>query len=459
MNNMIKTISALALGLGFAGAALAQPDGSVVGNPVYITGSTAFRNQVFAALKDLNLTTVASQDASGSNWFTLSGTIADNTGTGSLGTLQSSGPATAFCSWSGSVEGVQALLYATNNATYQNVDSGSFYTGTFSHNGADLALSDIGQGSCYQGAGAGSVNYTPTRTAITLVELRTAADTLRHAPTGIAVQPFTFVVDGNAQSISNITENQFIDLFHSGTYPLSFFTGNTSDAGTSVYAVGRYNLSGTRATAVLDFGYSQLQSLSQYALSADGSTTPGLASTDTTPVPSTGNQWLPVANSGYYSGGNVGSAIQFASTNGAPAAVAYIAWSDSSKIIGNPTNTPGPITYMGQSSWLGGTFPNTGNWNTNGVINGSYNLWTYERMYESQAVSGGSQSAITGQQSSAAFVQEFGADLIAAIQYEITHTASFSKFGSPSRLLPTALLESQMQVFKASDGADVQTGN
>ena len=450
---MIKTISALALGLGFAGAAQAQ-DSSVFGNPVFLTGSTAFRSQIFHALHDLGLT-AAPQDASGSNWFTYSGTLTDTTG-GSI-PLSAAGPVTVFCSWSGSVEGVQTLLYSTNGATYQNVDSASYFDKNFTRNGADIAMSDIAQSTCYQGT-LGGVNYTTAKTGITLVEARLAADIARHAASGIAVQPFVMVVDGNAQSITSLSQFQFIDLFHNGQYPLSYFTGNASDAGTPVYAVGRYNLSGTRGSTVSDYGYSLLQNLHQYALSADGSTTPGLASSDTAPPPPTGNQWLSIANNGYFTGGNVGFAMHDASVNGAPAAIAYVGWADSSKMTGTATNFEGPISFGGQVPWVGGTFPNTGYYDTNAVINGSYIMWNYERMYEGQNVANGTQTAVAGLQSSAAFVQAFATDLIEAVQYEIQHTADFSSFGG--RLLPTALNESQMNVYRnAGDGGDVLLGN
>lgn len=225
-----------------------------------------------------------------------------------------------------------------------------------------------------------------------------------------------------------------------------------------MYAVGRYNLSGTRGSTVSDWGYSLLQNLHQYGLSADGSTTPGLASTDTLAPPATGNQWLSVANNGYFTGGNVGFAMHDASVNGAPAAIAYIGWADSSKMTGTATNFEGPISFQGQVPWVGGTFPNTGYYDTNAVINGSYIMWNYERMYQGQNVANGTQTAIAGLQSSAVFVQAFATDLIEAVQYEIQNPAHYSKFGG--RALPTAVNLSQMNVYRnAGDGGDVITGN
>lgn len=446
MNKMINTVSALALGLGFAGVAQAQPDGSVVGDPVYITGSTAFRSQVYNGLGDLGLTAAAS-DKSGSNWFTFSGAVAANAG-GITG-VTAIPAVTVFCSWSGSMEGVQNLV-TPQSATYQNVD-GSFYGGTFSHTGADVAFSDIGQTVCYQGivgSGANPVNYTAHKTGITLQEIRLTADKARKATTGMAIIPFTFVVNNAASGIKNITLTQFEDLWNTGGfgYPLSFFTGSAGDSATPVIPVGRYNLSGTRTAVFTDLGYSLLNDIDQFALSADGTTTPGLASTDTAPPPSGGNQWVEVVNDGYYSGGNVGAAIHASSVNGATAAVAYIGWPDSSKLTG--TGGEGPINYEGQVPWVGGTFPNSGGYNINAVINGSYTLWTYERLYASPAVSAGTQTESPGVRMSSAQVQAFAQDLILAIQHEIQNSANYTKFGTQVTGEQTAVNLSQMQVYR-----------
>jgi hypothetical protein len=429
-----KIVGALALGLGFAVGAQAQTG---PGTQIYLTGSTAFRAQIFAALADLNLAN-ATGAANSASQFTFDGSIADHTSGGDNLNLDGTGGSTVtvYCSWSGSIEGIESLVNSTA-ANYVDI------TGTtFSHDGDDIAMSDVGQTSAFQGEGHTQINFTPAHTGVTLSEIQNSTEAGLPEGTGMAVQPFVFVVDGRAQTISNITADNFFDLYGPGQLNLSFFTGNAADAATQVTAVGRYNLSGTRATSVADFGGSFLNNLSQYALSADGTTTPGLASTDTASPPSTGNQWLAVGNNGYYSGGNVGKAIQAASVNGAPAAIAYIALSDSHNITGTLTNTPGPINFQGQIPWVGGTFPNTGGWNTNGIINGSYSLWTYERMYLSPNDPVGTDP----------FISEFGQALISAIQYEVTNTPT--TFGTANKQ-PTALLETQMKVYRTTDGGDV----
>jgi hypothetical protein len=161
-------------------------------------------------------------------------------------------------------------------------------------------------------------------------------------------------------------------------------------------------------------------------------------STDPSAPPTAGNQWLSVGNNGYFSGGNVGKAMHDSSVNAVSPAVAYISWSDASKL--NGTAGEGPISWIGQSSWVGGTFPTTGAWNVSGVENGSYTLWTYERFYINPGDVGGFVATT------------FSPGLITAVQYEIQHHGAFETgLGD----LQTAILESEMNVYRNSDGADV----
>jgi len=46
------------------------------------------------------------------------------------------------------------------------------------------------------------------------------------------------------------------------------------------------------------------------------------------------------------------------------------------------TTGAGPINFQGQSPGVRGA------WNTNGVINGAYTFWSYERLFEADATQG-----------------------------------------------------------------------
>jgi hypothetical protein len=279
-----------------------------------------------------------------------------------------------------------------------------------------------------------------------------------------------FIVNSNASIISNITSQNVLDLYATGSLGLNFFTGQDSDTNTMVNAVGRYYLSGTRITTQLDAAGRAANLLGittstfkQYGLSADGSTVPGLDSSDSSSPPgyaataTTGLSWISVQHKGvintdgggYFTGGNVGKAIDASTVSGASSslagAIAYIAPSDSAKLIYGTSE--GPIAFNGQVPWVGGTFPCTGHFNTNGVMAGAYTFWTYERLY-------------TLDSSTSFQVNCFGPALITAIQYEITHLSGWGKFYNPNcsatpNYSPTAVLESQMNVYRNADGGDV----
>ena len=408
---MNKTITSLALVLGVAGAAQAQTS-------IYLTGSTAFRAQVFLAMADLGLA-VQQGATSGANLMTFTGTVSDSTGGNlNLSTVApnfSGTQLTVYCTWNGSVEGVTALITPRSAVYDQTAAQGG---GTFSHTGDDVAFSDVAQA---------VASYGTANSGDQLEEVVLPGDLTRAPYTGIAVQPFTFIVNGAASSISNITYQNFADLYNgsgNGTLPITFFTG--SGATNSVYAVGRYPLSGTHQGVVTDTGYPTFGALTQWALSADGVTTPGLASTDTASPPNPGNIWLPVTTNGYFTGGNVAKAIEYSSQTGhqAPAAIGYVGFADADKLTG--ANGDGAITCAGQNPGK------VNNWNIAGVTNGSYTIWNYEHLYVADSDQG-------------TFVdQTFSPGLIDAIQYEIVHTVP-----------RTACKESEMNVYRNTDGADV----
>jgi hypothetical protein len=416
---ILKSISALVLVLGLTTAAEAQ-------TPIVITGSTAFRNQIWAALSDMGLTSVNGYIAK-SNSFTFTGTVSDTKSIGLSSSLKGQS-VDVFCTFTGSAEGVNTLV--TPGATIPVTNAAGTASVIMS---AQIAFSDVGQN---------STPYAyPLDTSDKLTEIRSAADLAKgsHPGTGMAVQAFAFVgnTDAIAAGISNITQDNFADLFQTGVLGLNFFTGNNSDANTSVYAVGRYDLSGTRICTIEDNNANLFTPLQQVALSPDGTLTPGVLATDSaTPA---GNQWVALPTTfpgdGYFTGGNVGTAIANSSGTGAGPALAYIGWADAQGKLG--TGKGAMINWIGQSplSSAAATL-GTGSaiFNTNGVVNGSYTFWSYERCYVDDADVAGNTFVYT----------TFGPGLLQAIQYEIVHT-------NPR----TANVESEMNVYRNADGGDV----
>jgi hypothetical protein len=411
-----KTTSALAVAVAFGLAT-----GSQAANTVFITGSTSFRAQVFSALTDLGLS-VQGGATSGNNVFTFTGTVANNLPAPSnsvpLLTKNDTG-VTVFCSFTGSAEAINTLANKVS-PFYTN------YTGTpagFQYvNGGDLGFCDVAQSS------------TPYSVA-PLPEIVSGDGAASSYGAGIVVIPFTWATSADAGTkILNVTPYIINDAYANGTEPLSFFTGNKADAGTTVFATGRTNDSGTRITGLLDVGYNTQDTVSQYALGSAG-VCPGVG-LNTGTVAGT---WQSVVDDGYTSGGNVVKALDVTGTGDA---IGYLGWPDAN----NLKNGALPITYQGEnpttvspitsSSWTGGTTA----WNLAAVANGQYTYWSYEHLYQSSDVANGS------------FAQQFGHDLVNGLEYEIVNP----KVGT----IQTALLISQMNVNRAGgDGTDVLQGN
>jgi len=417
----------LGLALAVISVAQAQTD-------IYITGSTAFRAQVYAALGDMNLA-VQQGRTSSANTFTFIGRAGDPLHIGFsadvIGVYYN-----VYCAFSGSVEGISALINP-GNALYDL--PGSPGAGQFVNDGVDFAFSDVLQSS----------TQLALQRAQRLVFL--PADTVG----GVAVQPFC--IAGNAAAaakISNLTSYNVLDVLDFGGLDLSLLTGVQTDAGTQVLGCGRYNLSGTRATTELDNAdpYGINDTLLQYALATAQNVIPsGLLSTDgnapagtywgqlvsmtlpdnVTPLDNTGTN-------GYFSGGNVGVALDYSSVNStvdptmsyvAPV-IGYISFSDAqSKLASSTTHLlkdgNGVFTWNGQNPGV------PGNWNITGVENGTYTFWSYEHLY-------------THPDEPEYITTTFANTLIQALQYAIVHT-------SPR----TACLISEMNVYRGGDGGDV----
>ena len=180
---MNKSIGTLALVLGLAVGAEAQN--------IFITGSTAFRKQVFNSLgADLGLT-VQYADTASSNSFTFTGTVSDPNSigfsTGSSGIVGKS--VTVFCTFSGSTEGINALVTPGQVITYTNLSSqsGVNFGLITDPNGADLAFSDVSQ-----------LATAYASSPVQLSEILSADAVTTGTYQGLAVQPFAWGANSQA---------------------------------------------------------------------------------------------------------------------------------------------------------------------------------------------------------------------------------------------------------------------
>jgi hypothetical protein len=425
-----KTIGAVTLVLGVAAAVQAQTP-PPTGTPVYISGSTAFRAQVYAGLQDLGLSSQTG-DSSSANTFTFTGTPNGTIVSGLPSGLLTGGAVTVYCSFDGSLQGVDALAHPSSHSdTFENIGGSS--AGTFSHT-ADLAFSDVSQASAYY------VDQSPV-----LNELISADATVSF--TGLAVQPFLWGANAAATAKFNYINNiQIYSLLNDGVLDLSYWTGVATDfaaplgsptfepppSAKTVTLTGRDNSSGTRITAQQLANWNPATPINQYTINGVTSDPATLG---------TGLNWAYITNSGYSSGGKVTDSLEYPGTF---PAVSYLSFSDAKTLpygtaafTGGATPVAGSILSYGGVNpvlSLGATYPT---YNIAAVVNGQWPFWSYEHLYESiNVVSGGYIDA------------SFGPGLVDSIDYEI----GLQKTTKPPQ---TAILEGDMNVYRSVDGGPV----
>lgn len=372
---------------------------------VYLTGSTAFRSTVYAALDNNNgpanggvfdsgtvtSTTYGNSSANGANYMVFHGTIGGT-------------PMYINCAWSGSEAGIasacdttltnqdrngnpitlagspEVWLNITNvtltsggNTISTNPTTGSIYFEPGTPHGADLSQADTSQ----------AISWTPPVASAPNTELQ-----------DFGVEALvTFTLSKNVQPnpsnewtrCSNITLPQLNILLQDGVVPAGFLTGNTNDNDFSVYLVGRNLGSGTRMNTLGCSQYGAHRAVQQWSIGYGIEETPHQESLILT------NE----GNNGYESGGDVAKAL--AITNGMTGscqqadpfnggtgwyAIGYVAPSDAlnaGNYGGEPTN-----------NWitLDGWFSNNQN-----IENGQWWLWGHEHLYGRNGISGDALTA------------------------------------------------------------------
>ena len=359
----MKTKFALLAGL--AAVALSTPafaDDIII----RITGSTAMRSQINATL------TTATPTGLG---YTLAAWTTNSAGaaTGAKYHVYTKGTTpnkiTILTSWSGSVAGIQAaaqnltglkwLPEATADITGTLGESTAVADNT---NKADIAFSDVWQ--------KASVFNTPLLT-----------DTI------VGVVQFRWVTSYGSP-ITNITPQQARVLYETGKLPLSFFTGNTPDASTFVYATGRDPDSGTRVTAFAETGLGTNPTVIQHKATLN--TVTG-AVDEIYPYAATTLFGIPLVqgNTGESSGGNLAAFFRY-NTSSVPVKTAaggsvvtaaapvhfigYLGTSDAATATAAASGVQNPGVIVGYN----GVNPSSsGTALADAIKRGNYHFWSY----------------------------------------------------------------------------------
>ncbi len=268
----IKHLFAGALALGFASSAMAQT------TEITITGATAFRQATMQAIFNaynsvgggLGSSFNVAHDFTGNN---VSQLIASNKAI-FIGTFPGiTGTTIVRTSFNGSAEGLNAI--AGNN------DPSFLTTAAVLNTGA------------VQGATTSPTStLRPKFSFSDVYQSSTPIDNETLNPVGssaVGVVTFAMVANEGAPSnLTNVTIQQARALWQAGIQPLSLFTGDPADAATLVFATGRNDGSGTRASYLSEWGYGVANLVQQYIVTTAGQATSGVISAITL-VPASGN--------------------------------------------------------------------------------------------------------------------------------------------------------------------------
>lgn len=323
----------------FAAALIAGLSSAASAEDIYVTGSTAFRASFVGAVVKL---------MGGSCQAKFEGASATGAArsvfVGTIGGVSS----TVYCSWSGSVTGIQSLTspgstgdtFLSNTGTATLTQGGTYpaytytggtanATGATPHN-ATLAMSDVFQGS--------TVHTTPT---------------LAYDAT-VAVVPFKFVAgNGSPAAIGNMTPLLTQLLYGSGRVSQTLFTGSDADFTKRVYGLGRDAGSGTRLTVMAESGKGALNQVVQYSYN--------------------GTAFTNVGNGGSASGGGALATQLGLATNATTGyTIGYLGLTDAATAIGLGAK---------ELTWNGVTY------SAQAVYGGQYTLWGYEHLFASNTAS------------------------------------------------------------------------
>jgi hypothetical protein len=303
-----QLITAALLSLGLISAASASSTATIGGTTytvVYITGSTAFRANVYTAVNGYVFDAAPTyQVASGS----VSGSTSVYNAYGTIG----GAPYLLSFDFTGSEAGIAALenLSAGIPNAYNNSlgnNSAAVLPGTPLPQGfvnpnnvtatvsgivPDLALADTSQ----------AVSLSSTKAALTDYGI-------------VGVIPFEWVKGYNStgssfsswNDLTNVTQPQ-LTYELAGAQKASFFTGNPADTA-KVYLVGRNKGSGTRVNTLLDTYYGVNVGVVQYAQANATYVSGALTFGSITPITSV-SSLVKVSNDGFDSGSGVAKTLE-----------------------------------------------------------------------------------------------------------------------------------------------------
>ena len=241
-------IGGAALALAFVASARADVT-------VTITGATAFRTATLDSIKARYLAAGTplfkfAHDASAGAFNGATRAIFIGNFPGVQGTT------TIKCCFTGSVEGVRALVPVVDPLPPTYYANSLLDLTTATAVGAELASQGTNTAAAL--GGISDIAFSDVKKASTPY----ASYSLLPAAPQAGVIVFT-MIGNKGCPISNITAQQFRALLTNGYQPLSLFTGNSSDT-KNIYVTGRNDGSGTRTTYLAESGFGISNAVNQY---------------------------------------------------------------------------------------------------------------------------------------------------------------------------------------------------
>jgi hypothetical protein len=349
---------------GLAALAIASTASAQTNTIIRITGSTAFRTVTLNAIK--------SMITPGSLKYGFGGTTFGSSSFAEfVGALASSPNVTVDVKtvWSGSVDGLQRVIFQGNPAFENNnwlASSSLSSTGTPNlAAGTEVAYADAAFCDNFQNS---TIFQNPQANNDTIV----------------GVVPFEWCRNAGAPTtMSNMTSLLAQQILSAGALTLKCWTGNPSDDSTLVYVVGRNYDSGTRVDTYSETGFGVGSPPNQSIVRIGASN----VITNVAPYPAETVDGLPftLGQSGYSSGGLVSGALNATGSDSAPNTgnkgwiVGYLGVADALNVT---NGTAGPMTWNGVP------------YSPANVNNGQYTFWSYEHVVNNNNLSANQVTAL-----------------------------------------------------------------
>jgi hypothetical protein len=391
---------------GFAAFAFAATSHADV--TVNITGATAFRAATLASIKAKY---VASNDAFKFAHDQSAGSLTGATRAIFIGTFPGvTGTTTIRCCFTGSVEGVRALVPVTDPLPPTYYPAAVLDSTTAIVGGAEAAAAST--------AGAATDTSHIAFSDVSSSSTPYASYALQPSDPAAGVIVFTMLTN-EGSAVTSVSAQQFRALLSRGFQPLSLFTGNPADTNL-VFATGRNDGSGTRTTYLAEVGYGVANTVKQYVTNV--STATELTTIQLVPAGGLNSPALPGqsasnastvwgqdvdGNGGYNSGstlrtdmGKTGASVTVldetgADAFGAPVPVSLVTWLSVNDAVTARNNGAIFCSYNGAKlndiAASGSTMSAA---DKAKVTNGVYSAWGYERMYRRNDITSGDAKTV-----------------------------------------------------------------